>query len=662
MKLYTSWFLLGFIALSFFNCSAKQEINELNEVEQMASLPEPQFLKMPIVYQNGDSIFEISNKLRIEGFYGDNLRLHGDEVIIPGKHTYDLNFLYRFKPKSHGYDVMKVKSTIRNKGTWGDPESIANTGFSTIKDLDAVIGDHQHPINVHVPIIRELWMEFEFGGLFNRKWDTKHYFTMGLFPFQLGRGISLGDAYTTTPDLLGYNPANSVQQYAPGFKLSGEIIEKRRLTYDIYFEVADNKAGTFDNENQRMRANQYGHKFNQARGPRILNYIAAARLKWLPWDSEGHWISLEPYGLFDHEKEQKIDFIGDSSSKLATFGFAFESECGDWEFGGEVAKNFGHQNVKGVDKNIVEKELRIGIPFFVNSKVIAINDNPATNDLAGKKAVFVKANQQTIDTSFECASQNGMPIGNNLQNDDNRFRNPYENKYHGAMAVFDMAYWLHRPHAKLALAVGFASGDEAPHKVLTEDDERPHRKYDGFISLQEIYNGTRVKSAFLLNGSGKVPRVLSFPSSDLVGDRFATTVTRFTNLIYTGSALWLKFMTWSQAWSINPNALAYWQDNRTHFFDRDESGNLKTGCARRYLGLELNTFIETMILVDLKFFLVGAVFIPGGHFKDIQGRPLNKDQQKFLDSLNDTGVRVNKVPLLNACPGYFVNIGLEYKF
>ncbi|MFA6066568.1 MAG: hypothetical protein WC707_05310 [Candidatus Babeliaceae bacterium] len=648
--------LLTFIiisSLTFLVADGKQENQE--DREEITE----EILKMPIAYENGDSIFEMSNKLRMEGLYLENGRLVCDKNIVPGKHTWDFGMLYRYGMKSQGYDVVKAKSTIRNKGIWGDADSIASTGFTTIKDLEASVGDHQHPIGLHVPIIRELWMEFELAHLLGVKLDHHHYLTMGIFPFQVGRGISLGDAYTTTPDVLGYNPANSVQQYAPGFKLSGELIAKNYLTYDVYAEIADNKADTFDNVFLRIRQNEYGHRFDQARGFGVLNYILAGRLKWLPYSHEGNFFSLEPYGIFDHQKEQKVEFLGDATSKLGTLGLAFEFAQGDWDGGGEIAFNLGHQKVKGIDRNIIVKELRTGIPYFVNDKVTATQDNPATNDIAGKKAVYTPENQAVIDQTPESASLNGQAINDYLKNDITRFRDPYTNTYRGKMAIFDFSYWLSRPHAKIAFAVGYASGDEAPNKDLNKvHDCRVDGDYEGFISLQEVYNGTRVKSAFLLSGAGKIPRVLSFPSNDLKGDRFATTVTRFTNIIFTGSALWLKWTGFSRLWSVNPNALAYWQDNCTQFFDKDN----KAHYARRYLGLELNTFIETMLLVDLKFFLVGAVFIPGGHYKDIVGKPINKDQQKYLDSYNDSGIEVNKVPLLNAHPAYFVNIGLEYKF
>jgi hypothetical protein len=61
-------------------------------------------------------------------------------------------------------------------------------------------------------------------------------------------------------------------------------------------------------------------------------------------------------------------------------------------------------------------------------------------------------------------------------------------------------------------------------------------------------------------------------------------------------------------------------------------------------------------------FAVGALFIPGTYYKDIAGRALNKDQQKFFDELDVTGITNDKVPTLGTDTGFFLNVGLEYKF
>ncbi len=574
---------------------------------------------------------------------------------------------YRFGNKTYGYDVISAQFTFFNRGTWGDPQS-ATTESTTIKDVDVVVGAHSHAINVHVPVIKELWLEFSVAPVFGLGLEHRHFFKAGLFPFRLGRGIALGDAYSTVPDLIGFNPLSGINQFAPGFLLTGDIVEDV-LAYDIYAAILNNKADTFDNQNMKTQGQQYGRRYNQARGacqPKI-NYLVAGRLFFTPFEEPLKKLTVEPYALFNDDREQKIEFLGDAQTRLTTFGFAIQAEHGNWEGGMDCAFNRGKQTVYGWDRNAIIKQLRNGIPFVVNSKVNATTDaQPNISDLANKNAVFVpnSSAQIAIENSIQDEAFNGQVFFNGLlKNAADRFSNPYQNILGGSMMVFDIAYWLHRPDARVAFTGGFASGDQNPNRDLDElGDSNIDGTYDGFIGLQEAYSGQLVRSAFLLGGQGRVPRVLSFPVQG-VSDGLPSNVNRFTNLIFTGAALWTEPKFCNKKWKINPNVLWYWSDEPTRAFDRS-SGTPREFFADNFYGYELNIFIETMLMTDLKFFTVASMFVPGGFFQDIKGRPINKEQQKYLDQFDRTGVNSNldRVPLHGTDKALVLNLGLEYKF
>ena len=82
--------------------------------------------------------------------------------------------------------------------------------------------------------------------------------------------------------------------------------------------------------------------------------------------------------------------------------------------------------------------------------------------------------------------------------------------------------------------------------------------------------------------------------------------------------------------------------------------------ARNYLGTEINIFFDLELVRDFKFFFVGSAFFPGGHFTDIKGTPLNREQQRILDRADVTGV--DTIPLLGDNNAYTINVGLEYRF
>lgn len=617
----------------------------------------------------GDSEFKFGFKLRLpEFFYGKNLRLINDDnpsdQLLYFRHTLDLNLEYKYgRPKTEA-DLIYIKMTIRNKGVWGDPESIAATTIAPIKELDAVFGEHRHGIPRHILWIRELWMELSLNDIACLPFCNRHTLTFGAFPFELGRGIALGSAYAVDASDLGYYNEVAIDQYAFGGKLSGDII-KDKVTYDIYGAILDTKCSTFDYTNHNIRGQQYGHRLDQARGFGVMNYVAAGRLRWTPSYGPDIAVRLEPYALFNHTPEQRIELPADARSNLITVGMAGEFEQGNLEWGFDTAFNFGRQLVYGFDRNIIRLENRAGTAVVVNSRVKQAPPGEVPSQ-SSPLALRVGENQTIINQSAETSQENGQIIGTNslgtLINDGFRFSDPYENRFRGAMFVWDMGYFICKPDLKICAGFGYASGDANPNK----DEQYPgdsdvDGEYEGFIGLQEVYSGTRVKSALYLAGAGKIPRPLAFPS-ELTLDPVATTISRFSNLIYVGASTYWR-PTWSvKKWSVNPNVLAYWSDYTSPFFDATIQRNSRTRFARNYLGLEVNVFVEAELLTDLRYFLVAAIFFPGSHYKDIKGRPLTRAQAAFLNNIDRTGIVNPRVPLLGADACYFLNTGLEYRF
>lgn len=625
--------------------------------------------KLPFIFDGGAGELKTWVKIRIpEFFYGKNLSLINNDNptdrVLYFRHVFDINFEYRYFGPQRDYDIIFVKTDIRNKGVWGDPESIAFTTMSEVKVLDSLLGPHRHGIPRYILWIRELWIQLAYSDLLCLPFCRNHTITFGAFPFELGRGIALGASYAVDASDLGFYNETAVDQYAFGGKLSGEI--RKGLDYDLYAAILSDKAASFTTTNDKIRGQQFNHRNDQARGFGSITYVVAARLKCDPVIKLPAKVHFEPYGLYYNNPEQKIEFLADSTSELATFGIAGEFEFRNIEFGFDTAFNFGHQTVHGWDSNVIRLENRNGTVVEVNSKVRQAPPGQVPSATSSPLALKVSANQKIINNSLESASQNGKVIGvdnlGTLINDIERFNDPYINKYRGSMLVCDGSYWIMRPDLKISAGFGYASGDNNPNRDLDHiGDSEVDGVYDGFISLQETYSGTRIKSAFLLSGSGKIPRLLSFPS-EVVTDPFPSAVSRFTNLVFTGGSLnWRP--CWScKKWSVNPNILAYWQEFATRFFDRSKETFSQSRNARTYLGLEVNVFMEAELIEDLKFFFVGAIFFPGGHYDDIKGLPLNKSQQTFLDNLDVTGIVNDRVPLLGNDPAFFANAGLEYKF
>lgn len=588
-------------------------------------------------------------------------------------HTFDILLDYSRPSKTilgcdcdglEEYTGVAFKVDLRNKAVWGAPEANGSTVTSTIKIGEAVTGNHDHPITLGTMIVRELWIELAMRDVMHLSFDEKATFKMGFFPFQVGRGISLGDAYATTPDLLGYNPVNAVQQFAPGFKLSGRVSGDDLLRYDAYLEIVQNRASSFKSINERILGQEFSKRYNSARGTGVFNSIFSARVVYIPRKDDYSTITLEPYLVADMEDEQKIDFLGDATARLATLGMAFEVTAGCVDFNAEFGFNFGSQRVKAWDRNTVLLSIRSN-GYLSNdySKVTAIEStpgNPYTGDVAGKKALYTPDNIEIVSTSPRFVSQNGQQIGDsNLKNASDRFRAAYTNWLRGKMAVADIR-WRLQNDWKLAAAVGYASGGQDPnHDLDYLDDSQEDGTYTGFVSLQERYVGKWVRSSFMMSGVGRVPRVLSFPADSVTSNRFPSTVSRFSNLIYTGVSAWGTPQSATRKINMNPNIMAFWQaiPSRLGF---NSAGQPRY--ASKFLGAEFNLFVDTQLFDGLTFFITGGFFIPGQHYKDIAGVPLNRDQAAALDQLDQTGVLDEAVPFTGKDPAYFIDAGITYKF
>jgi len=626
--------------------------------------------KESLIVRVGDGELKWEVRLRLpEFFYGKNLRLLNNDNptdrVIYLRHIVDFITQFRYGPPKYPYDIIYAKMTIRNKGVWGDPESIASTTSAGVNEFDAFFGEHEHGIPLHFLWIRELWIQFSLKDLLHIPLCNQHTLTFGAFPFELGRGIALGVAYALDASDLGFISEYAVDQFAFGGKLSGELV-KGTLFYDLYGAILDNKGASFSQTNAKIRGHQYFHRNDQARGFGIINYLIAARLRLhTSWHNKGSVSRIEPYMLYNHNPEQRVEFKGDAKSDLVTLGIAAESEWGRFEWGFDTAYNFGKQVVFGWDRNVIRPENRKGAAVIVNSRVrqAPLGESPTQKS---PLALHIPENQAIIEISPETQFENGKIIGINalgtLINDRDRFSDGYENKFRGSMFVFDMGYLVCKPDLKVCAGFGYASGGPNPNKDhIKRGDHIRNEVYEGFIGLQEVYAGTRVKSAYLLSGQGRIPRPLAFPSEE-VRNQFATVVSRFTNLVYVGGSCMYRPSWSTRKWSFNPNILAFWNDFATPFFDAKTHQKSRDRFARTFLGIELNIFIEAELLQDLKFYTVDAIFFPGSHYKDIKGRPLNRAQKDFIDNLGKPGIINNRIPLLGDDTSYFFNVGLQYTF
>ena len=622
--------------------------------------------------QDCDCLYELSGILKEEMFYGKNLSLLNNyndfDRILYWRHILDANLDIAYGTKTYGHKALELYGTLRNRGVWGNPKGIAITTSTPVKLSETVFGSHDHAIPRHVIWLRELWLQMDVGDVLHLALPTKQTFTLGAFKFELGRGIALGSAYAVGQQLLGFYSEDVIDQYAFGGKFSGFFIDPV-LTYDLYAALLNNKCSTLGDTGDHIYGQEYGRLNSPERGFGKITFLVAGRVIWSPLDKSCGKLNIEPYWLYYNEPEQRVEDLGDAKAVLGTIGLASEYEGARYACGFDWAINLGYQNVKGWDRNTININDISGSLVEVNSHVVykKAEDAPQKDD---KKMPYISGNvQSAINNTTHSEANNGKLIqevelpfyGNNtkqtvfMYNTDNRFRDPYVNKLDGWMFVVDGSLKTPDDTFQMSGAVGFASGDENPNRGNKDG------VYSGFIGIQEIYCGKRVKSAFLLGSAGKLKRPLSLPAANRRG-QYASTVSSFTNIRFVGWSI-NKKKTWQdeRKLNFNPNILCYWQDEPSPCFDIVSRTDLAVK-ADQYLGTEVNFFLDYWAMKNFKMYFIASVFLPGGHFDDIRGKPVNAAQVRALDKYDRTGYNDEYVPNISNDTAATFNLGFEYVF
>ncbi len=435
-----------------------------------------------IKYKSGDVEYSFCGTFKPEQFFGKNISLLNntlpEDKLWFARHTLDLNFDVAYGQETYGFHVVKAKFTIRDRAVWGNPTSIVPTTDADVKILNSVTGSHKHHIPRHLFWMREAWLDMSLKEILGLGFAGEHRLKLGAFPFQLGRGISLGSAFAVGPGVLGFYNDSNVEQFAFGGKIGGELLRDDVLTYDFYVAILQNKSGRLSDTAANVRGQQIGRFDSPQRGFGIINYVAATRLFWTPFNSDTLGkLTFEPYALYNSDPEQKVEFIADAASKLGTLGLACEYVSNKTSFGFDYAFNIGRQRVRGWDRNRIELQNREGNVVEVNSHV---HITSATGDKALFKGITTDE-QKIINSTDENESQNGKFIGEvsggqgPLYNADNRFRNQFKNTYKGWMFVIDADAYLYKEDLKGALAAGIATGDDNPNEEPMSDDYKGRR-------------------------------------------------------------------------------------------------------------------------------------------------------------------------------------------
>lgn len=599
-------------------------------------------------------------KYRAEVFYSSSTALFSPSALdqtLWAQGIWDLNVDGTFFQQT-----LISRLNLRNKYRWGSLESIAATSTTPVKLGDTTVGDHLHYIGKQLFWLREGWLELDLKRVCSVETAGTQHFKLGIFPFELGRGIALGSAYAGSPGLLGFYADSTVDQNTPGFLLSGELLPTK-LTYDLYLGLLRNWTDSFGRVNEKVYLNQLQTSDRGARGFGHVNFVIANRLRWLPWSvtaaEQVQQLVLEPYWLYNRDPEQPAIGQLDATSNLFTIGLATEYAGPKFELGCEWALNFGHQSVKSWDHNQIN--IVTDANGILSEQYTKIFTNDPSSTAIPTAATVTGANQAVVDRSSRSPAQNGQEIGSSgLYNALDRFSAPYRNHYHGAMCVVDGS-WIISSRLRLSGTIAWASGDEHPnHNPAHQGVNYSDNHYQGFIGLQEYYSGKRVISLFVLGDNG-IARPLSAAHNSDIGEFLPANTAGFSNLVYSGLALTGHQPIGYRSIDWNLGLLSYWQDFATKRYNLTLR-RAEEQVAAKHLGVEYNLTVTANWLKEFKTFLVTGVFVPGQHYHDIRGEPLTSDDIATLEELNADQYTIGKTPLLWTNTAWVLNFGCEYAF
>lgn len=607
----------------------------LTELQERTMHIPPAYAKIDAFHSHyKDMILKFGGKCTEEIFNSANLTYLNNDIpndtSIYARATGDF-----FMDVAYGrYEKPRIlfHETLRIRYKWGSGADVKIDGES-LPVIDTIVQSRGTMVNKHLLWNRELWLKFALGNL---DLPHDHFIEIGSFPFEVGRGISFGAAYKSA-GFLGFTPSFSIDQFAPGFLLHMNPLPDK-LFFEGYFAVLDNQNISYKSNNAKVRIQELDAP--DYRGVNRQSYAAIVKAFWKIINESNNRLSFEPYAIYFQSLDQKLEYIHDIDSFVTTLGFAVEGKYKKLDWGFEAALNRGDILIKALDRNIV-KLARNSDGFIVERYSKVFGQDPASVKCP-EEALVTDVNKCTVCSSFKNVSDNGKEIGNSgLYNAYDRFRPQQQANLDGYLFVGDFSYQFIDDILNVSVGTGYASGDISQQQNVNNMDSSAllNQKYNGFVTLQSVYSGTRLRHLIIFNEGSPRFNTLNpnekFPRENITPP-LADSQVEFTNIAFLGTRFETKIPQWKRYKAvIAPNIIGYWCP---------VTPNTKAGTpAGNYMGTEVTTEISAQFYGQFKLYGYIGVLFPGSYYKDMCGTPYNGEV---------TGSDI----------GYLANIGVSFAF
>ncbi|MBP9764897.1 hypothetical protein KBD08_01015 [Candidatus Babeliales bacterium] len=604
-----------------------------------------------IQYRKDDVSLDLGGKLTNESYFSENMTLLNAKVTADSlfymRTTADYFISIAYGPTDSPRLIFY--DSIRFRFKWGTAtEAKTADSFVTVVDLPLTVKGTA--TNKHLLWIREGWLKVALGD----DPDYNHFFQVGLIPYQVGRGISLGAAYDAA-GFLGFNPGFQIDQYAPGAVISYNPI-KDRFMIDAYVALLENLQTSLTENLEIIRKNELNSCGQRGVGRQSI--LSAIRADILVFEAEHYKFNIEPYLVYQHAPDQDLEFKNDANSYTSTAGCAVEGIYKNWNWGFELGFNFGEYDILAWDRNEIKfaKNNDTGYVYEQYSKVYT--QDPATvakplgAPVTNSVTSFLKGSPTTVAMNGKeigTVDINGTPTP--LYNAFNRFRPEQRRILGGYFGVADFTWDVIPKVLSWSFGIGYASGYNDPLRDVNKTPSTIllNEQFNAFVPIQSVYFGTRLNHLVLFNQG--VPRFnVVLPNADLSKNNVTPvlqtdTINEMTNIAFIGTNFSCKVPQLKEyKVTLVPNIICYWIPEPASFLLDLNNPDSKT-TASNFLGTEFTAKFSAIFFTKLALQGYLGVLVPGNHYRNMSGTIVSKYK---LPTGCDT-----------ACVG---NIGLAYLF
>jgi hypothetical protein len=528
-----------------------------------------------------------SSTLVTQTFFGHDLDILNNKPHTPYslfQYIYDFGIQsLNIKPNNTTQQSLSIVANARMKGIFGQRGS----GLVPLQETRKFEG----------------WMKELFVQYMPLK-NKNNYLKGGFFPFKVGNGFVLGNAYDINIPISWQYIYEQINQFRPGIllQLGNQNNSISASTY-VGFIVTQNAISTpTTSPTVDLLSSTALFTVNS---PSLLggshNIVTAFQMNFGPF--EPHHLQLSPYVCL-HSTNQYVEFPDDATSKLYTPGIALLYENNGLRLNFEVAKNFGHQHVKTLDRNRL-------IQFNGQKNTQLFYAPQSGNPFAPLTTASYTSSPFVVSDALAASYGNGGTFRYavdadstyTFKNSYDRYRKSYTNRYAGFLIYFNAV--LTKNRWRWAMAAAYASGANSPNDSIvtlfltrltpgvTYKDY--NKTYKGFLGTNQFSEASSINALYFGPGNFR------YTNFAVLGTTGAYTIPKEHDKLITHA-------TW----------VSYFKPTAQRLDITNQTGTTLNTPLPHYLGTEFNGALSYRRGEDLKFSLLGGIFFPGKNYHDLK--------------------------------------------